>query len=126
MTTTFSCVALCAEPGKAPALAAMGSLESYLYGNNLVDSGTPQSEDLCGLLLQLLDACGSSCSWACCCSAVMSPHAADMFYGRERTRFMSRVAAVGDGWVQFERALPYDVRLKWKVRWLPIGLQGMC
>ena len=32
------------EPDRAPALAAMGSLESYLYGNNAVDSGTVKSE----------------------------------------------------------------------------------
>lgn len=40
-----------------------------------------------------------------------------MFYGKDRIRFVSRVVAVGPGWVQFERPLPYDVRTKWKVRW---------
>jgi hypothetical protein len=38
-----------------------------------------------------------------------------MFYGKERIRFLSKVVAVGSNWVQFERALPYDVRLKWQV-----------
>lgn len=38
-----------------------------------------------------------------------------MFYGKDRIRFVSRVVAVGTGWVQFERPLPYDVRTKWKV-----------
>ena len=31
-------------------------------------------------------------------------------------RFVSRIKALGPNWVQFERPLPYDVRLKWKVR----------
>lgn len=39
-----------------------------------------------------------------------------MFYGKERIRYLSRVKAVGSNWVEFERPLPYDVRLKWKVR----------
>lgn len=38
-----------------------------------------------------------------------------MFYGKDRIRFVSRVVAVGPGWVQFERPLPYDIRTKWKV-----------
>lgn len=33
-----------ADTSRVPATAAMGSLESYLYGNNVVDSGTPSSE----------------------------------------------------------------------------------
>ncbi|KAL4423184.1 hypothetical protein ABPG77_000317 [Micractinium sp. CCAP 211/92] len=65
---------------RVPVTAAMGSLESYLYGNNVVDSGTPST----------------------------------MFYGKDRIRFVSRVVAVGPGWVQFERPLPYDIRTKWK------------
>ena len=36
-----------------------------------------------------------------------------MFPGKDRTRFVSRVTAVGDGWVEFERPLTTDVRLKW-------------
>ncbi|KAL4458887.1 hypothetical protein ABPG75_013752 [Micractinium tetrahymenae] len=65
---------------KVPATAALGSMESYLYGNNVVDSGTPST----------------------------------MFYGKDRIRFVSRIVAVGPGWVQFERPLPYDIRTKWK------------
>lgn len=45
----------------------------------------------------------------------LTPHPG-MFYGKERVRFVSKVVAVGPGWVQFERPLPYDVRLKWRVR----------
>ena len=40
---------------------------------------------------------------------------ADMFYGKDRVRFVSRIKAKGDGWVEFERPLPYDVRRKWRV-----------
>lgn len=36
-------------------------------------------------------------------------------YDGERVRFASRVAAVGQGWVELERALPYDMRLEWQV-----------
>lgn len=43
---------------EVPAAAAMGSLESYIYGNNLVDSGTPSSE----LPLPLPGAAGC-CRW---------------------------------------------------------------
>ena len=37
-----------------------------------------------------------------------------MFQGKERVRYISKVLAVGSNWIQFERPLPYDVRLKWK------------
>ncbi|KAI7840897.1 hypothetical protein COHA_005425 [Chlorella ohadii] len=65
---------------QAPATAASGSLESYLYGNNVVDSGTSSA----------------------------------MFPGKDRVRFVSRVKSVGNGYVEFERPLPYDVRTKWE------------
>jgi hypothetical protein len=47
---------------------------------------------------------------------------ADMFYGKDRVRFVSRIKAKGDGWVEFERPLPYDVRRKWKVSHAKLAL----
>ncbi|EFN53345.1 hypothetical protein CHLNCDRAFT_137073 [Chlorella variabilis] len=36
-------------------------------------------------------------------------------FGGERIRFISRVSAVGSGWIELERPLPYDLRPEWQV-----------
>jgi hypothetical protein len=36
-------------------------------------------------------------------------------FSGERIRFISRVSAVGPGWIELERPLPYDLRLEWQV-----------
>lgn len=61
-----------------PALQAAGTLDAYLYGNNVVDSASAP-------------------------------------FSGERIRFVSRVAAVGPGWVELERPLLYDIRPEWQV-----------
>lgn len=63
---------------RAPALAAPGTLDAYIYGQNAVDSGSVP-------------------------------------FSGERVRFASRVAAAGDGWVELERPLPYDLHPEWQV-----------
>lgn len=42
------------------------------------------------------------------------PHPAEPF-PLERIRFASRVAAVGQGWVELARPLPHDLRVGWQV-----------
>ncbi|KAL4433787.1 hypothetical protein ABPG75_000228 [Micractinium tetrahymenae] len=65
------------HPGQGVVTAAGdGTLDAYLYGENLASSASP--------------------------------------YSGERIRFASRVRRVGDGWVELERPLPYDVRLGWE------------
>lgn len=50
-----------------------------------------------------------------------------MFPGKDRVRFLSRVKAMGPDWIEFERPLTYDVRLKWKVGAPCLGLAlGAC
>ncbi|KAL4423187.1 hypothetical protein ABPG77_000320 [Micractinium sp. CCAP 211/92] len=61
-----------------PAQQAAGTLDAYLYGNNVVDSASAP-------------------------------------FSGERIRFVSRVAAVGPGWVELERPLLYDVKPEWQV-----------
>ncbi|KAL4458884.1 hypothetical protein ABPG75_013749 [Micractinium tetrahymenae] len=61
-----------------PVLQAAGTLDAYLYGQNVVDSASAP-------------------------------------FSGERIRFVSRVTAVGPGWVELERPLLYDVRPEWQV-----------
>ena len=35
-------------------------------------------------------------------------------YEGERVRFPSRVSAIGDGWIELERPLMYDLRMEWQ------------
>ena len=46
---------------------------------------------------------------------------ADSFAGTDHIRFASRVAAVGNGWVELERPLRYDVRTAWQVGFGAVG-----
>lgn len=65
---------------KAPGLALDGTLDAYLYGENIADSGRN----------------------------------GDVYPRDDHIRFLSRVSAFGSNWIEFERAIPYDLRLKWK------------
>ncbi|KAL4419158.1 hypothetical protein ABPG77_009134 [Micractinium sp. CCAP 211/92] len=78
-----------APSGVASAAAVDGSvgiasagdyaIDAYLYGDNLVDSGTPSN----------------------------------MFPNNDRLRMPFKVTAVGDGWIDIDRPLPIDLRLRW-------------
>ncbi|KAL4430798.1 hypothetical protein ABPG75_006054 [Micractinium tetrahymenae] len=61
------------------AMASGDSLDAYLYGDNLVNSGTPSA----------------------------------MFPNNDRLRFPFKVTAVGAGWIQIDRPLPINLRLRW-------------
>ncbi|KAL4422481.1 hypothetical protein ABPG75_008678 [Micractinium tetrahymenae] len=80
----YAALALLAEPAgdpdKAPAQALSGTLDAYIYGENVVDSGRDGG---------------------------VYPQA-------DHIRFIARVSAVGPSWIEFERSIPYGIRLKWK------------
>lgn len=48
-------------------------------------------------------------SWSVCAAACYQVPAST-------PRLPCRVAAVGSNWIEFERSIPYDIRLKWRVR----------
>lgn len=148
-----------AEQQGVSAAAQPGTLDAYLYGENLVDSGKSErgavpAEGAARLLACIAapPACLHACLRAplglnptlhtlrCClgilgsntCRARPPPPAApaDAFAGTDHIRFPSRITAVGPGWIQLQRPLPYDVRTQWQVggagRRLQLRSQAEC
>ncbi|PRW61133.1 polyadenylate-binding 4 [Chlorella sorokiniana] len=66
-------------PSGVSSAAQPGTLDAYLWGENLVDSGR------------------------------------NAFKGTDHNRFSTRVVAKGADWLQLERPLPYDLRVRWQV-----------
>ena len=105
------------EASEVVAAQAMGTLDSYLYANNAVDSASSESHRTAsermfrccfaeaGPGISRCHLLAPACL-LCCCAA--GP------YRGERIRFASRVTAVGPGWVQLDRPLPYDLRTAWQ------------
>lgn len=94
--------------------AQSGTLDAYLYGENLVDSGRSELPRRTRLFaLKGRPACprATPCRPNLPCLLL-----ADAFFDSDHIRFLSKVVDKGPGWIRLERPLPYDLRTKWDVR----------
>ncbi|PSC74164.1 sugar phosphate phosphate translocator [Micractinium conductrix] len=107
----YAAAALLADPEteRAPGTALDGTLDAYLYGENIVDSGRDggiyPKEDHVRFI-------SSSVSQKRQAERITSPDCTTVC--RPIAPTLCGVAAVGPDWIEFERAVPYDLRLKWR------------
>lgn len=115
-----------ASGGGVFAAAQQGTLDAYLYGENLVNSGTSAwGWDILGLrcMNRALHWTPAIAAWRAACSRIRRrqppppwPLLADSFPESDHVRFLVKVVEKGKDWVRLERPLPYDMRVRWQVR----------